>query len=46
MVEEPGTYQIALTPWVIINFISAKQQTVIRRFRNQNDAVNNYQMLI
>lgn len=36
--EESTPYRIALTPWIIVQWISPTQRTVVRRFRNRNDA--------
>ena len=36
--EEPTTYRIALTPWVIVHWLSPTQRTTVRRFRSRSDA--------
>ena len=38
--EEPTPYRVALTPWLIVHWQSPTQRTIIRRFRNRNDADN------
>lgn len=36
--EESTPYQTAITPWLIVQWHSPTERTVIRRFRSRNDA--------